>query len=322
MTSQNRKTTFQESPIGQAFTRRPSMPPNSSTGNFTSRPADVQRAPPTQPRSFQPRLWTPGQQDHGYTSGIGGQGRGGSRGRGRAQGQQATSPPQLPAQPAQPTQQGAQHRIQQGMQKSTQQGAPQVAQQGVQQGAQQGTYHEAHHGYYYPQPQLPSMMQDMLSPPFPPPLYPQGGGQGHQPMFPMMHYPPPTPVYVGVPVMTHAHPIPPPQHFPQQPPSSAVQAPVTQASIQQGHNQNPAPIAPAPTSAPQPPGQSVPSTPAHSRNLAVPGPSAAGNEPKTEEISEFDTLNTRIRDFRNEFETARSFEDHYIYFPNDKPGRK
>lgn len=178
------------------------MPFNHGTGNFITSGQPEQRGPPTQPRSFQPRVWGPGQQDHGYPTGLGGQGRGDNRGRGRGQGQQAmTTPPQLPTQPDQ-------------------------------QGAQQGQY--------YPQPQSSSMIQGMFSspPPFPPALYSQGGGQGYQPMFPMVQFPPPTPVYVGFPVM--AHPIPlPGQQFPQQPQPGAIQAPPgIQRPTQQGNNQN------------------------------------------------------------------------------------
>lgn len=199
MASQGRNNTVQQTSHGLHFSSRTSRPLNPSAGNFTSGPPEVRRVPPSQPRNFQPRLWGPGQQNHGHTTGPGGQARG-ERSRGRGQGQQdMKAHPQIPTQPAH-------------------------------QGAQQGQHHS--------QTQPPTMMQGMLSPLFPPPLYPQDGGQGYQPMFPMVHFPPPTPVYVGFPVM--AHPIPPPIHqFPQQPHPGGTKAPGNQRpELQQADSHN------------------------------------------------------------------------------------
>ncbi|KAI1194530.1 hypothetical protein F5X97DRAFT_327442 [Nemania serpens] len=193
---------------------------------------------------------------------------------------------------------------------------PQLPTQPDQQGAQQGQY--------YPQPQSSSMIQGMFSspPPFPPALYSQGGGQGYQPMFPMVQFPPPTPVYVGFPVM--AHPIPlPGQQFPQQPQPGAIQAPPgIQRPTQQGNNQNPKPTAQDPAPARRPHRQSVPPTPAQSHNRTVSGSPGSKSESKTKEISESEARDIRIRRYREEFEAARSFEDDHIYFPNDKPDKK
>ncbi|KAI1181497.1 hypothetical protein F5B17DRAFT_452074 [Nemania serpens] len=159
------------------------------------------------------------------------------------------------------------------------------------QGAQQGQHHS--------QTQPPTMMQGMLSPLFPPPLYPQDGGQGYQPMFPMVHFPPPTPVYVGFPVM--AHPIPPPIHqFPQQPHPGGTKAPGNQRpELQQADSHNSAPVT---------------STPA-----LTPAPQSPRDGLKTKEISEFERPKDWDQECWKEFEAARGFEDDYIYFPNDEP---
>ncbi|KAI1157959.1 hypothetical protein F5B18DRAFT_657130 [Nemania serpens] len=279
MAGQRRNNTAQQGPHGHHSSSRISMPLNPSAGHFTSGLPEAQRAPPSQPRSFQPRLWGPGQHSNGYTAGLSVQGRGQ---------QVVTTPSQILTQPVQ---------------------------QGPQQGAQQVQY--------YPQPQLPSMMQGILSPPYHPPMYSQGGGQGYQHMFPMVQFPPPTPVYVGFPVT--AHPIPlPNQQFPQQPHPGAIQAPVGQRPVQQGNNQNSAPVASAlaPAPAPRPHRQSVPSTPAQSRNRTVSGSSAPKSESKPKEISESEARNNRIKTHRKEFEVARIFEDDDIYFPNDKAEKK